>query len=69
MIRKLAVALVCALLSPVVIAVILINLASDLMMSDGSALSMDTILASESLLIVLAIIAVLAFIVSLISAQ
>jgi len=69
MVRKILVAVVCAALAPVVVVGLLSALASGLRMADGSALNVEGLIQAEGMVLVLAILAVLTFVFSFVSAQ
>ncbi|MEK9712130.1 MAG: cold shock domain-containing protein [Thalassolituus sp.] len=69
MVRKIVVAVIFAALSPAVVAGLLVAMGSDLRLTDGSPLAFDSLLGSEGMAAVLGIIAVLAFLISFVSAQ
>lgn len=69
MVRKILVAVVCAALAPVVVVGLLSALASGLRLADGSALNIEGLIQAEGMLLVLAILAVLTFVFSFVSAQ
>lgn len=69
MVRKIIVAVVFAALSPAVVAGLIVAMATDLRLADGSALAFESLIGSTGMAAVLAIIAVLAFLISFVSAQ
>ena len=69
MVRKILVAVVCAALAPVVVVGLLSALASGLRMADGSALNVEGLIQAQGMVLVLAILAVLTFVFSFVSAQ
>ena len=69
MIRKIVVAVVFAVLAPLVVAGLLGALAKGLVLADGSALTVAGMLRADGVVLALAVIGVLAFVVSFVSAQ
>jgi len=69
MIRKIVVAVIFAVLAPLVVAGLLGALAKGLVFADGGALTVAGLMRAEGVLAMLAIVAVSTFVVSLVSAQ
>ena len=69
MVRKLIVAVVFAVIAPFVVVALIAGLAKDVQLAGGTATSFSTLLNSEGMAVALIVMAILAFIISFVSAQ
>ena len=69
MVRKLIVAVVFAVIAPFVVVALIAGLAKDIQLAGGAATSFSTLLNSEGMAVALIVMAILAFIISFVSAQ
>lgn len=69
MVRKLIVAVIFAVIAPFVVVALIAGLAKDVQLADGAAVSFSTLLNSEGMAVALIVMAILAFIISFVSAQ
>ncbi|SIS44297.1 cold-shock DNA-binding protein family [Thalassolituus maritimus] len=69
MVRKLIVAVVFAVIAPFVVVALIAGLAKDIQLVGGAAASFSTLLNSEGMAVALIVMAILAFIISFVSAQ
>ncbi len=69
MVRKLIVAVVFAVIAPFVVVALIAGLAKDIQLAGCAATSFSTLLNSEGMAVALIVMAILAFIISFVSAQ
>jgi len=69
MVRKLIVAVIFAVIAPFVVVALIAGLAKDVQLASGAAVSFSTLLNSEGMAVALIVMAILAFIISFVSAQ
>ena len=69
MVRKLIVAVVFAVIAPFVVVALIAGLAKDVQLASGAVVSFSTLLNSEGMAVALIVMAILAFIISFVSAQ
>ena len=69
MVRKLIVAVIFAVIAPFVVVALIAGLAKDVQLASGAVVSFSTLLNSEGMAVALIVMAILAFIISFVSAQ